>query len=177
MRNKNWLESSNSEKLVINRKITNFLKFFFVIFPQIIHFDNVIFFGLQVWISILARFSTGSQITNRKCVTKLRNRSWIILMSTICVSSTNRRFVFFDSLRIFSPKSGFILDLTVSDSRTHRFDKRRIIFEVASSKLLKIPPESIFNIFKVSLSTALFPSSGHPHLPPKPDQSFSWLKA
>ena len=153
------------------------MKFFFVIFPQIIHFDNVIFFGLQVWIRILARFSTGSEITNRKCVKKLRNRSWIILMSTICVRSTNRRFVFFDSLRIFSPKSGFILDLTVSDSRTQRFDKRRIIFAVASSKLLKIPPESIFNIFKVSLSTALFPSSGHPHRPPKLDQSFSWLKA
>ena len=121
----------------------------------------------------LLDFSTGSKASNRKYFKKLQNRSWIILISTICVRSTNRRFVFFASLRIFSPKSGFILDLTVSDSRTHRSDKRRIIFEVASFKLLKIPPESIFNIFKVSLTTALFWSSGRPHHPPRPDQSFS----
>ena len=55
-----------------------------------------------------------------------------------------------------SPKSGFILDLTVSDSKTHRFDKSRTIFEVASSILLKTPPESIFKILKVSLSLAYY---------------------
>ena len=65
------------------------------------------------------KLETGSKIRNRKYVQKMRNRSWIILMTTICVRSTNRSSVFFDSLRIFSPKSWFILDLN-RVSRTTR---------------------------------------------------------
>ena len=76
-------------------------------------------------------------------------------MTTIWVKSTDWSFVSLESLRICSPKSGFILDLSVSASNTQRFDNRRIIFEVASSILLKTPPESIFKILKVSLSSRL----------------------